>query len=239
MESRRPQGTACSLLTSELKRLKIRGSHWDPDGDHYGRTSHHTARHNWYKSHHSRADSSSSASQKYQPEPSGPPSDSPFSDGPLDQEPLVTSGSSPDSSTRYLVLLPLHKASACSLHTSKMGSHLSFLTWVASLHRSLGVSLRTGSQSEPMFVLHWHSGSRDMALAKSVNPVGHLLCAPRRHTERSTVSEEAAMGSTRSWDPQEKQYLGGHRRLPGGDEQSPGREHARSTAEEGREQAGT
>lgn len=47
------------------------------------------------------------------------------------------------------------------------------------------------------------------------------------------------MGRMESWDPEEKQDLGGHRRLPGGDEQSPGKEHARSTVEEGREQAGT
>lgn len=52
-------------------------------------------------------------------------------------------------------------------------------------------------------------------------------------TERPTVSEEVTVGRMGPWDPWEKQSLGGHRRLPGGDEQSPGREHVRSTAEEG------
>lgn len=65
-ESHRPQGTCCFPLTSELKRLEIRSSHLDPDGDHCRGTSHHTARHNWYKSHHSRADGSSPANQKHQ-----------------------------------------------------------------------------------------------------------------------------------------------------------------------------
>lgn len=62
---------------------------------------------------------------------------------------------------------------------------------------------------------------------------------PRADTERSTVSEEVMVGRMGPWDPQEKQDGGDHRRLPGGDEQSPGREHIRSTVEEVCEQAGT
>lgn len=75
-----------------------------------------------------------------------------------------------------------------------------------------------------------------MALPKSVNPAGHLLCA-QVDTERSTVSEEVTVGKMRPWDSEKKQGLGSHRSLPGGDEQSPWKEHGRSTVEEGHEQA--
>lgn len=51
--------------------------------------------------------------------------------------------------------------------------------------------------------------------------------------EKPTVSEEVTVEKMGPWDPEEKQGLGSHRSLPGGDEQNPGREHARSTAEEG------
>lgn len=111
MESRRPQRTAYSPLTSELKRLEIRGSHWDPDRDHYGGTSHHTARYNWYKSYHSRADSSSSASQKHQHRTFRAPSDSPFSDGPLDQG----TSSALRIKSRLIHLVPLPSSSTQSL----------------------------------------------------------------------------------------------------------------------------
>lgn len=55
-------------LTSELKRLAIMGSHWDPDGDHCEGTSHCIARHSWYRSPHKGADSSQVPFLPCQPE---------------------------------------------------------------------------------------------------------------------------------------------------------------------------
>lgn len=62
------QGASCSPLTSELKRLAIMGSHWDPDGDHCEGTSHGIARHSWYRSPHRGADSSQVPFLPCQPE---------------------------------------------------------------------------------------------------------------------------------------------------------------------------
>lgn len=106
MESRRPQGTSRSALTSELKRLEIRSSHLDPDGNHCRGTSHHTARHNWYKSHHSRADSSSPANQKHQHRTFRAPSNTAHSLVPQDQVQVPP----PGATSFFLDTKPLHAA---------------------------------------------------------------------------------------------------------------------------------